>query len=56
MDPEHRKEKAAQCRRLASYLPPGDPARAKLLQFAEEYENEAEGFGGERRHDHSLEC
>jgi hypothetical protein len=31
-----RLEKAAQCRRLASYLLPGDPTREALLQLAEE--------------------
>jgi hypothetical protein len=56
MDPEHRKEKAAQCRRLASYLSPGDPARQALLKLAEEYESMAEGFDDERRHEHPLEC
>jgi hypothetical protein len=55
MDPEHRKEKAAQCRRLASYLSPGDPARETLLKLAEEYESTTEPFAGERRHEHPLE-
>jgi hypothetical protein len=46
-----KEEKAAQCRRLASYLQPDDPARAMLLQLAEEYEGTAEPFDGERTPD-----
>jgi hypothetical protein len=56
MDPEHRREKAAQCRRLASYLSPGDPTRQALLKLAEEYESGAESVDGERHHEHPLEC
>jgi hypothetical protein len=56
MDPEHRKEKAAQCRRLASYLSQGDATREALLKLAEEYESTAEGFDSGRHHEHPLEC
>jgi hypothetical protein len=33
---EEKEEAAAQCRRLASYLSPGDPTREALLQLVEE--------------------
>jgi hypothetical protein len=59
MDTEHRKEKAAQCRRLgrlASYLWPGAPARETLLKLAEEYETAIEPFDGERHHEYPPEC
>jgi hypothetical protein len=56
MDPEHRKEKAAQCRRLASCLSPGDPTRQALLKLAEEYESPAEGFDDDRHRDRSPDC
>jgi hypothetical protein len=36
------KERAAQCRRLAAALAPGDPARVKLLELADEYETALE--------------
>ena len=51
-----RKEKAAQCRRLASYLSQGDATREVLLKLAEEYEGGVERFDGDRHHDHPLEC
>ena len=56
MDPEYRKEKAAKCRRLASWLSPGDPTRQALLKLAEEYESTAEEFDEERHRDRSPDC
>jgi hypothetical protein len=56
MDPEHRKGKAAKCRRLASSLSPGDPTREALLKLAEEYESTAEEFDEERHRDRSPDC
>jgi hypothetical protein len=56
MDPEHRKEKVAKCRRLASSLSPGDPTREALLKLAEEYESTVEEFDEERHRDRSPDC
>ena len=52
MDAMRNNDKAARCRRLASWLSPADPAREELLKLAEEYEIEANQFDREPRHEH----
>jgi len=52
MDIMRNNDKAARCRRLASWLSPADPAREELLKLAEEYEIEANQFDREPRHEH----
>jgi hypothetical protein len=54
MDAADRKEQAAKCRRLASYLSAGDLARERLLKLAEEYESGIDPFDGERHHENPL--
>jgi hypothetical protein len=54
MDVMRNNDKAARCRRLASWLSSADPAREKLLKLAEEYEIEANQFDREQRHERPM--